>query len=92
MKDHKKDYFYNAAWLTIITLFEVWIVGTNLDRIAMVTILIAFTVTKMMLVALIYMHLRYETKLLRRLIVLPIPLALFFLWGVVYDLSFNWTI
>ncbi len=91
MKDRRKAYFMNAVWLAVLTLCEVWIYGINIDRIALVIILLAFTITKMMLVALVYMHLRYETKFLRRSLLVPIPLAVFFLWGVVYDLSFNWT-
>jgi len=53
---------------------------------------LSITVTKILLVAMVYMHLRYETKTLRRLIFLPIPLALYFLWGVMYDLAFDWTL
>ncbi len=91
MKDHKKTYFWNAVWLAVLTVIEVWVIDIGMPRVPLVIFLLAFTVTKMMLVAMIYMHLRYETKLLRRLVFLPIPLALFFMWGVIYDLSFNWT-
>ncbi|MBC8346802.1 MAG: cytochrome C oxidase subunit IV family protein [Candidatus Marinimicrobia bacterium] len=92
MEDHKKTYFWNAIGLALLTVIEVWAIGLGLPRTGLVVLLLSITVTKIMLVALVYMHLRYETKTLRRLIALPIPLALFFLWGVMYDMAFDWTL
>jgi hypothetical protein len=91
MNRHKKMYITNAVWLTLMTFIEVVIFDMNIPRNGLVALLLAITVTKMILVAMIYMHLKYETKVLRRLLLLPIPLALIFLWSVVYDLSFTWT-
>ena len=92
MEDHKKTYFLNAVWLALLTGIEVWIIGLGLPRMGLVVLLLAITVTKIMLVAMVYMHLKYETKMLRRLIFIPIPLALIFLWSVIYDLAFQWII
>jgi caa(3)-type oxidase subunit IV len=92
MEDHKKIYLWNAVLLAILTVIEVWSIDLGLPRMGLVVLLLSITVTKIMLVALIYMHLRYETKTLRRLIALPVPLALFFLWGVMYDMAFDWTL
>ncbi|MBT3216490.1 MAG: cytochrome C oxidase subunit IV family protein [Candidatus Marinimicrobia bacterium] len=91
MEDHKKTYLWNAIGLAILTVIEVWVIGLGLPRMGLIALLLSITVTKIMLVALVYMHLRYETKTLRRLIALPIPLALYFLWGVMYDLAYSWT-
>jgi hypothetical protein len=91
MNNHVKLYVTNAIWLAILTIVEVFIFDMDIPRNGLVGLLLAITVTKMILVAMVYMHLKYETKTLRRLLFLPIPLALFFLWGVVYDLSFSWT-
>jgi len=92
MEDHKKTYFLNAIWLALLTGIEVWIIGLGLPRMGLVVLLLAITVTKIMLVAMVYMHLKYETKMLRRLIFIPIPFALIFLWSVIYDLAFQWII
>ena len=91
MDDHKSIYIKNAVWLAILTLLEVGVAFLSISRMGQIALLFAFAATKMMMVAMIYMHLRYETKFLRRSLLVPIPLAVFFLWGVVYDLSFNWT-
>ena len=88
--DHKKLYIINAVWLTILTVAELGIIELPIPKSAQVVLLLSFAVTKIMLVALVYMHLRYETKFLRRLLLVPIPLALFLAWGVIYDLPFRW--
>ncbi len=88
--DHKKTYIINAVLLAILTVVELGIIELPIPKSAQVVLLLAFAVTKIMLVALVYMHLRYETKFLRRLLLVPIPLALFFAWGVIYDLPFRW--
>jgi len=88
--DHKKLYIKNAVWLTILTVAELGIIELPIPKSAQVVLLLSFAVTKIMLVALVYMHLRYETKFLRRLLLVPIPLALFLAWGVIYDLPFRW--
>ncbi|HJL72186.1 MAG TPA: cytochrome C oxidase subunit IV family protein, partial [Candidatus Poseidoniia archaeon] len=84
--DHKKTYIINAVLLAILTVVELGIIELPIPKSAQVVLLLAFAVTKIMLVALVYMHLRYETKFLRRLLLVPIPLALFLAWGVIYDL------
>jgi cytochrome c oxidase subunit 4 len=88
--DHKKTYIINAVLLAILTVVELGIIELPIPKSAQVVLLLAFAVTKIMLVALVYMHLRYETKFLRRLLLVPIPLALFLAWGVIYDLPFRW--
>ncbi len=90
--DHKKTYIINAVLLAILTVVELGIIELPIPKSAQVVLLLSFAVTKIMLVALVYMHLRYETKFLRRLLLVPIPLALFLAWGVIYDLPFSWTI
>ncbi len=88
--DHKKTYIINAVALAVLTFLELGVIKLPLAKSGQVVLLFAFAITKMMLVAMIYMHLRYETKLLRRLLFIPIPLAIFFTWGVMYDLPYSW--
>ena len=89
-KDHKKTYLYTAIVLAILTVLELGVYQLPLVKISQIVLLLAFAITKMMLVALIYMHLRYETKTLRRILFIPIPAAILFAWALMYDLPFRW--
>jgi len=40
----------------------------------------------------IYMHLRYETKVLKRILFVPIPAGILFTLALMYDLPFRWVI
>jgi len=88
--NHKKVYIRNAIWLAILTVMELGVIQLPIAKTGQVVILLALAVTKIMLVALIYMHLRYETKVLRRILVLPIPVAILFTVALMYDLPFRW--
>ncbi len=88
--NHKKTYIINAIWLAVLTIVEVGVVELPIPKSGQVILLFAFAITKIMLVALVYMHLRYETKFLRRALLIPIPLALYFAFGVMYDVPFRW--
>ncbi len=87
---HKSTYMKNAVWLAILTVVELAIVELSIPPLSKVTLLLAFAVTKMILVALVYMHLRYETSFLRRVVVIPIPLAILFTVSLMHDLPFRW--
>ena len=89
-KDHKKTYLYTAIVLAILTVLELGVYQLPLVKISQIVLLLAFAITKMMLVALIYMHLRYETKALRRILFIPMPAAILFAWALMYDLPFRW--
>ena len=90
--DQKRTYLYNAMWLTILTIMELGINHLTMEKSIQVLLLLAFAITKMILVATIYMHLRYETKMLRRILFIPIPAAILFGWALIYDLPFRWAI
>ena len=90
MDDHKGIYIKNAIWLTALTVLEVGVAFINLPQIGQVILLLAFAATKMMLVAMIYMHLRYETKVLKRILFIPIPAGILFTAALMYDIPFSW--
>ena len=92
MDDHKSIYLKNAIWLAIITFLEVGIAYIEISRSGQVVLLLAFAATKMMLVAMIYMHLRHETKVLKRILFVPIPAGILFTLALMYDLPFRWVI
>ncbi len=88
--DHKKTYIYNGIALAVLTILELGIIQLPIAKTGQVVLLLAFAVTKIILVGMIYMHLRYETKILRRILYLPIPAAILFLVSLMYDLPFRW--
>jgi len=92
MDDYKSIYLKNALWLVILTVLEVGVAYIEISRSGQIVLLLAFAVTKMMLVAMIYMHLRYETKVLKRILFVPIPAGILFTLALMYDLPFRWVI
>ena len=92
MDDHKSIYLKNAIWLAILTILEVGIAYIEISRSGQVVLLLAFAATKMMLVAMIYMHLRYETRVLKRILFVPIPAGILFTVALMYDLPFRWVV
>lgn len=88
--DHKKTYVMNAIWLAALTVLELGVINLPIAKSGQVFLLFAFAATKMMLVALIYMHLRYETRVLKIIVALPIPVAILFNVALMYDLPFRW--
>ncbi len=92
MNDHKSTYLKNAIWLAILTILEVGITYLAISRTSQIVLLLAFAVTKMMLVAMIYMHLRYETKVLKQILFIPIPAGILFTVALMYDIPFRWVV
>ncbi len=92
MDDHKSIYLKNAIWLAILTFLEVGIAYIEISRSGQVVLLLAFAATKMMLVAMIYMHLRHETKVLKRILFVPIPAGILYTVALMYDLPFRWVV
>ena len=90
MDDYKSIYLKNALWLVILTVLEVGVAYIEISRSGQVVLLLAFAATKMMLVAMIYMHLRHETKVLKRILFVPIPAGILYTVALMYDLPFRW--
>jgi cytochrome c oxidase subunit IV len=77
----RKTYLIVFGWLAALTALEVGLVYLPLERAPMASALIALAVAKAGLVALFFMHLRYETRILRRAVLLPLLAPI--LYGVV---------
>ncbi|MBC8311414.1 MAG: cytochrome C oxidase subunit IV family protein [Candidatus Marinimicrobia bacterium] len=90
MDDHKSIYLKNAIWLAVLTVLEVGVNYLAISKTGQIVLLLAFATTKMMLVAMIYMHLRYETKVLKRILFIPIPAGILFTIALMYDIPFSW--
>ena len=82
---HKKTYMHVFAWLAILTAVEVGVVFTPLARFVMITILCALAIVKAALVAMFFMHLRFERKTLALVVMTPIVLAAILIIGLMPD-------
>jgi cytochrome c oxidase subunit IV len=71
-----KQYKWVALWLTLITVFEVWIYYTSFkDTPYYVPLLLVLSATKFAIVVLFYMHLKYDHKLFKVLFTGPLIIA-----------------
>ena len=92
MNDYKSLYIKNAIWLTILTVLEVGIAFIDIFRTGQIVLLMTFAITKMMMVALIYMHVQHETKTLKWILFIPIPAGILFATALMYDIPFRWVV
>jgi caa(3)-type oxidase subunit IV len=76
--DHRRDYFRIFWVLLVLTLVEVTVSYTRIDKRVMSAVMIALALTKAAFVGLYYMHLRYEKRSLLWLAALPLPVAGFY--------------
>lgn len=72
----KRPYIAVFAILGILTLIEIQIPGLPLQKVDQISMLLLFSIGKASLVALYYMHLRYEPRLLTLVPLAPLFLAL----------------
>lgn len=78
---------YLGVWggLAVLTLLEVWIASLGMDRTTLVLTLVGLAVWKALLVALYYMHLKFEPRRLWVLAVAPLPLAVILVVAVMQE-------
>jgi len=77
---------YIAVWvgLAVLTVVEVAVVYLHLPRRLMVVALVLLALWKAMLVALYFMHLKFEPKRLLYVVLAPLPLAIILVVGVMH--------
>lgn len=83
--EHKPNYM--AVWgaLFLLTAIEVGVAFLALSKVAIILALVALAMWKAVLVALYYMHLKYEPRRMWLLASSPIPLALILVFAVLYE-------
>lgn len=81
----KPNYIGVWAGLFILTMVEVGVAFVGLSKLMTILVLVALAVWKALLVALYYMHLRYEPKRLRLLALSPLPLAVILVVAVLTE-------
>lgn len=70
-------------WLGVLTVVEIWIASTGLPKMVILSLLIGLALAKAVLVAMYFMHLRFERATLA-LIALTPPVLLLLLTFAVY--------
>jgi cytochrome c oxidase subunit 4 len=83
--EHKQPN-YIAVWvgLFVLTVAEVTVVYIGLPHHLMVISLVFLALWKAMLVALYFMHLRFEPKRLLYVVLAPLPLALILVMAIIH--------
>ncbi len=77
---------YVAIWgmLAILTMVEVAVVYLRIPHRLMVVSLVFLALWKALLVALYFMHLRFEPKRLLYIVLAPLPLAVILVFAVIH--------
>lgn len=83
--DQTKTYMLVWGGLAVLTLIEVWMAGTGLGRGLLVAVLVGLAVWKAALVALYYMHLKFEPGRLWVLALAPLPLPFILVLAVMQE-------
>jgi cytochrome c oxidase subunit 4 len=83
---HKKpNYMAVFGALAVLTAIEVGIAFVGLGRVTTIIVLVGLALWKAVLVALYYMHLRFEPPRLILMVVAPLPLALILVLAVLTE-------
>lgn len=83
--EHKTpNYIVVWAGLAILTVVEVAVVYLRLPRRLMIVSLVFLALWKAMLVALYFMHLKFEPKRLLYIVLAPFPLAIIMVVAVMH--------
>ena len=78
-----RQYVVTGVILTVITAVELFISYSSLPQGLMVTLLIALSAVKFVIVVAVFMHLKFENGLLTRLFMVGIVLATFVMLALV---------
>ena len=84
-----KIYLTIYGWLVALTVLEVRVVLMGWPKAAVVTMLIATALAKAMLIALYFMHLKFDRPAVWFLPAVPVALATFFVGMLFPDLVFH---
>lgn len=82
---HHPPYMLIFGGLALLTAIELGVAFLPWPKQVIVLLLIALAVWKALLVALYYMHLRFEPNRLRILAVAPLPLAVILVTAVIME-------
>ncbi len=73
-------------WLLVLTILEVGVIYVPMAKLAIAVLLIVMAVTKAALVALYFMHLKFESKTLGLIALSPFVLCVFLILMLMPDI------
>ncbi len=88
MTTHEKKhprYMLVWMWLAIMTMIEVWAAQAGLARRILIPILVALAIWKAALVAIYFMHLKFEPRRFLLVVLAPLPLAVILVVAVLQE-------
>lgn len=84
--DHKMpNYMAIFWWLLVLTILEVAVIYAPMAKLIIVILLIGMALSKASLVALYFMHLRFEPRTLGIIALVPLILCVFLVFMLVPD-------
>ena len=83
--EHQPPYMLIFGALFALTAVELMVAFVSLSKTAIILVLVVLAVWKAVLVALYYMHLRFEPRRMWALAAAPLPLAVILVWTVLYE-------
>ena len=89
MSEHAHPRPYGRIFLSlfVLTLFEIFAANLPFAKVAIVVLLVALAFVKAALVAMFYMHLKFEKILLTLTLVGPLVFTAIFILAIGHDLS-----
>jgi cytochrome c oxidase subunit 4 len=83
----ERPYIKVFGWLGLLTAVEVGVASTDLPNAIRIVFLVALAATKALLVAMYYMHLRYDRPVLMLVAASPLLLAVLFTLALMPDIG-----
>jgi len=74
-------------WLLALTILEIGVIYLNIHRLVIIILLVGFALAKAALVAMYFMHLRFEKPTLAIIAVTPLIICLFLILMLLPDMS-----
>ena len=81
-----KQYLMVFLWLSILTVLEIAVVYLGLPKTALAWFLVITALIKAALVAMFFMHLKFEGRLIYFIVALPFIIAVIFVLGLFPDI------
>jgi cytochrome c oxidase subunit 4 len=73
--EHKTNYMAIFWWLAALTVIEIAVILPGFHKVVVGTLLVALALTKAALVAMYFMHLRFETRTLGYIALTPLAIG-----------------
>jgi len=87
LKQEERRYLQVFVWLGVLTALELWVTTVSLQRFTIGMILVVLAATKASLVALYYMHLANEKRMLMYIALTPAVICVWLVFMLTPDLG-----